>query len=245
MPHALCAAPASALAAAAAAPSALTYLRDTTASAHAAIERQLDLDLICDRRHYAAVVATFEWFTRHWQRRVADALPLTRRAWFLGRSRQPMARADLTVLGQCPRDDADPTLSIGLAGEAAALGSMYVMEGSALGGQLIARALAERLGIRADTGASYFHGWGAHTGRQWKAFRELAEQRLGGPAQAADRVAAGVAACATFAALGAAFTNMRLPDDGCTPFGTRDDRALLNRGGLERGLFNAAKIAGQ
>jgi heme oxygenase (biliverdin-IX-beta and delta-forming) len=189
--------------------SALLSLRAATSAEHAAIERQLSLERICDARQYAGIVAVFEWFIRHWQRRVAAALPPERHDWLEARSRLPMARADLHALGQARCKAPDPTTTIPLGGEAAALGSMYVIEGSALGGQVIASALAERLGIGRDSGAAYFHGHGEHTGRHWREFRTLAESRLSHSAQ--DGAAAVAAARETFRALSAAFAR-QLPD---------------------------------
>ena len=49
-----------------------------------------------------------------------------------------------------------------------AVGCLYVLEGSTLGGQIILRRAAERLGIDADTGAGFFHGYGAQTGAMWR-----------------------------------------------------------------------------
>ncbi|MCB2406492.1 biliverdin-producing heme oxygenase [Hymenobacter lucidus] len=56
-----------------------------------------------------------------------------------------------------------------LATEAQLLGAMYVMEGSTLGGQVLARQLA-KAGIEAR---SYFSGNGEQTGPLWKSFCQL------------------------------------------------------------------------
>lgn len=53
-----------------------------------------------------------------------------------------------------------------------ALGYLYVMEGSTLGGKVIARLLEETLGINQQNGAAFFYGYGPETGAKWKAFRE-------------------------------------------------------------------------
>ena len=52
-----------------------------------------------------------------------------------------------------------------------ALGCLYVMEGSTLGGQYISRVLAHQLGLEASTGARFFNGYGAETAHHWKAFQ--------------------------------------------------------------------------
>jgi heme oxygenase len=51
-----------------------------------------------------------------------------------------------------------------------ALGAMYVMEGSTLGGQVICRQLNKTLGLQAPDGMSFFYGHGTQTGPMWKEF---------------------------------------------------------------------------
>lgn len=58
-----------------------------------------------------------------------------------------------------------------LPSPAAAFGAMYVVEGSTLGGSVIARHVERALGLRPETGCVYFRSYGSATGRMWKAFR--------------------------------------------------------------------------
>lgn len=51
---------------------------------------------------------------------------------------------------------------------AQAMGALYVLEGSTLGGTHIARMLQQQLG--SDTGLSFFYGYGPETGSKWKTF---------------------------------------------------------------------------
>ena len=54
-----------------------------------------------------------------------------------------------------------------------ALGILYVMEGSVLGGRVILKNLGKNLGLADDeSGARYFYGYGAQTGTRWKSFME-------------------------------------------------------------------------
>jgi heme oxygenase len=53
---------------------------------------------------------------------------------------------------------------------AEALGIMYVLEGSTLGGKILYKHVNQYLGIDAETGASYFYGYGQKTGILWKNF---------------------------------------------------------------------------
>lgn len=53
---------------------------------------------------------------------------------------------------------------------AEALGIMYVLEGSTLGGRFLYKHIHEVLGFTPENGASYFWGYGAQTGNLWKTF---------------------------------------------------------------------------
>jgi len=49
-----------------------------------------------------------------------------------------------------------------------AMGMMYVVEGSTLGGRFILKNIQENLGFTEENGASYFSGYGNKTGSFWK-----------------------------------------------------------------------------
>jgi len=51
-----------------------------------------------------------------------------------------------------------------------ALGYMYVVEGSSLGGRVILKHLQPKIGVDENNGASYFAGYKEETGKYWKFF---------------------------------------------------------------------------
>lgn len=51
-----------------------------------------------------------------------------------------------------------------------ALGIMYVIEGSTLGGRFILKNITQALGLDSEKGAKYFAGYGNTTGSHWKNF---------------------------------------------------------------------------
>ncbi len=53
------------------------------------------------------------------------------------------------------------------------LGAMYVVEGSTLGGQQIARHVEAVLGLNATFGAGYFRGYGELTADMWRQFKAV------------------------------------------------------------------------
>ena len=51
-------------------------------------------------------------------------------------------------------------------------GSLYVIEGSTLGGQVISRHLKQKFELDEANGAAFFSGYGKETGKMWNGFRE-------------------------------------------------------------------------
>ena len=77
----------------------------------------------------------------------------------LERQRAHLLRADLQILGFDPREIAELPRCHDLPrfqDSSDGLGCLYVLEGSTLGGQLIARELSRRFGIDANSGSSFF-----------------------------------------------------------------------------------------
>jgi heme oxygenase len=90
----------------------------------------------------------------------------------IGRHRKRVwLETDLRALG-VPRPEALPHCRHlpDLPDCAAMLGCSYVLEGATLGGQIISRHLAARLGILAESGGRFFHGYGDRTADMWKTF---------------------------------------------------------------------------
>ncbi|MEO5903066.1 MAG: biliverdin-producing heme oxygenase [Gemmatimonadaceae bacterium] len=52
------------------------------------------------------------------------------------------------------------------------LGMIYVLEGSTLGGQIIASAVARSLALTPPNGCRYYIGYGSRTGSRWKETRD-------------------------------------------------------------------------
>lgn len=58
------------------------------------------------------------------------------------------------------------------------LGAMYVLEGSALGGLVIARHLERVLALNPGQGNAYFRGFGERTGAIWIEFCEVLQRSV-------------------------------------------------------------------
>ncbi len=183
---------------------ALTELRLTTRVEHDRIDAILRLTEPMPMARYAAIMSGFDAFLRTWEPRVQAALPPRLQHWFRARRRGGFATADVewlrAVAGEPPvKTVAGLAGTLPLADLAEVLGSIYVIEGSALGGRVIAPHLKTSLGIGPGHGASYFHGFGGQTGVMWSNFRVMASLEIGESSKSTVRACQ--SAKRTFAAL--------------------------------------------
>jgi heme oxygenase (biliverdin-IX-beta and delta-forming) len=148
-------------------------LRRETEVEHRAVEQSLPLMhegldtaqyVLCLRRMYGIVAA--------WEEHAAEIAPEWMRPTLAARQRKHLLKLDLTWFGATKQDDSRPALP-NMKDVPSLLGAMYVMEGSTLGGQLIARHLEATLPLIEGRGDSYFRGHGALTGPMWKEFCEM------------------------------------------------------------------------
>ena len=198
---------------------ALASLRSATTGRHRILEGVLPLATQpLEVALYSRALAGFEIFLQAWEPRLRSALPVRLHAWLTTRSRYELVRADIESL-RCERTRITASIKeacvasvngIELGGACAtyaAFGSMYVLEGSALGGQVIARAARDSLDIHAHNGGAYFNGFGPATAARWRSFLALLDAEVGSepvPCAAASR-----AAVQTFDALIRIFTMLR------------------------------------
>jgi heme oxygenase len=82
-------------------------------------------------------------------------------------------------------------------------GSLYVIEGSTLGGQVIGRHLKQQFDLDASNGAAFFLGYGPETGKMWRGYAEAVTKF----AETADREKIIAGANQTFEAIGKALSS--------------------------------------
>lgn len=175
-------------------------LRESTRADHLRLEGALNLlDPQLARDWYGRVLVAFHGFYAPLEaqfRRYHRAVSLT--LDFELPRRAPLLRTDLAVLGMLPLShEDDPLPEIRTLSEFA--GRLYVVEGAALGGQIMARHLADKWALDRDSGAAFFSGSGPlETGRRWTRVLAWLERAAKSAADSRDMVAA---ASATFRAL--------------------------------------------
>ena len=182
----------------------LTELRTATAVEHELVETTLGLmDHQLGRDRLVAVLARLHAFWTAaeagldaWARRwPADAETV---AWSRRRP-APLFAEDLRALGAEPGSAPVPDLPA-VEDTDQALGRLYVLEGSTLGGTFISRHLATLPTLGPDVRLGAFSPYGAETGAMWHAFRRVTRDRVAAGGDAGRVVGA---ARATFTALAA------------------------------------------
>jgi len=155
----------------------LQNLRSRTSHQHSLLEQnEASKNLLSPQvtaAHYAAYLSLLYGFVKGFENNV---FPLLRHSItdIEQRRKAHLLVADLNMLGVDEEGIAaipDQFFAEMYHSYPAALGGMYVLEGSILGGAFIYRHLQTTIGIEAIAGkAKYFIAYGAETGSRWKGF---------------------------------------------------------------------------
>lgn len=158
-------------------PGILERLRAATRMAHAAIETVPSLSRLrtpeLTLADYAQTLRRLHAFFASIEPHLAHALRGRSRAEALvdGAGLNDLA-ADIHWCGAQPVEP--PPLRQAVTSVAAALGALYVIEGSNLGGRVIGRQVAKTLGVGPGTGGSFYCGLNADSARRrWRLLQEV------------------------------------------------------------------------
>lgn len=155
----------------------LERLREETRAEHERIERSLDLTRPGrTARDVAGLLVGFYGFYAPWERAAGGTFAAAGMGAFFERRRKVLCLerdlrfhlgegADVSSLPACDRMP-------DMTSVPKALGSMYVLEGSTLGGQIIARHFRRHVpGLEDGRGCSFFECYGAGVGMMWREFQ--------------------------------------------------------------------------
>lgn len=165
-------------------------LREETAAHHKRLEDGLALSpQSVNEVRIRGILRGFYAFYRAWEPWI-EVSPINKE-FFAPRRKSPVVARDLRALGlkdfgQIPRFDlrlGEPTL-------ARAFGSLYVIEGSTLGGQIIERWIRSSAWMP-EGGLEYFSSYGPYVGWMWKEFQRELSAKV--PVSSQDQVIDGAA----------------------------------------------------
>jgi heme oxygenase len=166
-------------------------LRENTSALHKQVEDAADLpgcvvnldDYAACLTRFLALFAPLEAGLAAWDEWESIGINLP------SRCRTASLLLDLQQLGRLPAAP-EPVNLAPFPSFPAALGCLYVLEGSTLGGKFLLRAFTQRLGAEIHGASSFFAGHGAAAGAAWNQFRAaLDDYGATYPAKQADVLA--------------------------------------------------------
>jgi heme oxygenase len=155
-------------------------LKQDTQSLHLQLEATVDIERrLLSIDSYRDLLVRFYGFYAPLESRLAEIAGIEV-VGFQTRRKLPLLQSDLLYLGIVADDLPDLPRCADLPAlddVHAAFGCLYVIEGSTLGGQLIARQL-HALGVDADCGAAFFNSYRENVGMMWLNFKRTVEAQV-------------------------------------------------------------------
>ncbi|WP_437919348.1 biliverdin-producing heme oxygenase [Sphingobacterium sp. LRF_L2] len=143
-------------------------IKEATKSGHQETEKKVVLRIknIKTEQDYIALLKCFYAYFFAVERAIAPFITTDILPDHQTRRNSSFIKADILALGG-DLDNLPVTHPPSIANSAEAMGALYVMEGSIMGGPFIVQML-QKLGI--SRGFSFFSGYGADAGKMWQSF---------------------------------------------------------------------------
>lgn len=155
----------------------MAKLKEATREQHEGLEQTVDImNQMFDIENYKTLLMKFHRFYSGIEPELAK-LDLKTHGYDLAeRLKTPKLEKDLAYLGILDEAKKQPVYNDlpNLDSTEKAFGSLYVLEGATLGGQIINRHLKQHLDLSPENGGAFFNGYGEKTGLMWKEFIEIA-----------------------------------------------------------------------
>ena len=153
-----------------------TILKEQTLDAHRALEKILipHLKAIKTTEDYVKILQRFYRFYAPLETQILKNLPSDLIADYLLRRKSECLANDiqsLTVEVYSPISLTNSAVSINSVAEA--LGAMYVLEGSTLGGNIISKLIMKSLTMSDVASLTFFTGYGSETMAMWEKFKMI------------------------------------------------------------------------
>src|SRR5690554_5184564 len=145
-------------------------LKESTSTAHQELEKLVvqKIKSIQDTEDYLILLGYFYRFFAPLEKEIVSQLE-TALPDMMRRRKTEWILDDLDYFQATPLPPYSSVLTIDHPSQA--IGALYVIEGSTLGGQIICKMIAERLGISAEGGFKFFSGYGDDTNKMWLDFK--------------------------------------------------------------------------
>lgn len=147
----------------------ITQIRASSGKEHQDLENTLlpYIDRIKSREDYTLLLQAFYGYVLPVQEKIMLHIDRSRIPDIGLRRNASLLEKDLVELGGHARQEFCEDLPV-IQSHAEAVGALYVLEGSTLGGKIISKMIAGKLDSKA--GLRFFNGYGDKTGAMWKEF---------------------------------------------------------------------------
>lgn len=160
----------------------LLQLKENTGAHHQALENAIPLASVSfTEEQYVALLQAFYGFFSPWEDLARLFSHDSFRVFLEDRTRAHLLVEDLKFFASTP-----PTTVMAVTGrldlstDEKLLGSMYVLEGSRLGGQVLAAKIEKELKLNSLDGVRFFRGFGSQTLPRWREFCSVIEEKATG-----------------------------------------------------------------
>ena len=156
-------------------------IKKATKKAHLDLEKKVirKLKAISNEQDYADFLSYFYAYFSHLEKAMGPFIDESLIPHYNDRRNSSYLKRDLETIGY--GDSSLPDTAVPeIHNHLEALGALYVMEGSIMGGQIIVKIL-EKQGI--TRGVSFFSGYGSDNSKRWKAFTDAMDENVTSEAQ--------------------------------------------------------------
>jgi heme oxygenase len=153
-------------------------LKEKTAIAHQELEKKMvgQMRAMKSISDYVLLLQSFYKYFGGLEKLINPHIRLQVLPDYRQRRKADLVAADLSTLGAKVPLMAGTDQLPKITNTAEALGALYVMEGSTLGGQHIKKMLSKQLAIDETYAMSFFNGYGQHTQQMWSSFKYAIDQ---------------------------------------------------------------------
>jgi heme oxygenase len=154
-------------------------LRQRTRAAHDLIEREPPFAAVLSHHFtlvdYGGLLLTLRGFYEQMERDLFQNLPEPLAHGVAHRRKTGLIARDIAALRLSGAADPQGARAVDASGWSVErkMGGLYVLEGATLGGRVIRRHLLRRFGPEIERALAFYGCYGASTGAEWAAFRDL------------------------------------------------------------------------
>jgi heme oxygenase len=166
-------------------------LKESTKQNHQQLEKALvgKLKTIRSANDYTGLLKLFYGYFGGLEQKINKIIDTEFLPDHMERRKTKAIADDLLSLGsEIPEQATGNSLPV-IANHLQALGALYVIEGSTLGGKIISKMMQQQLNL-GGKGLSFFAGYGDRTERMWDSFKSTLNKQAETPARQAEVIAA-------------------------------------------------------